>query len=108
MTPRDVRVLGMRDDKRVVSDAMALSVQSATFVASVGHCLIVKSHEVEVLKAQLVVEQNLVEDCQCVIRSLKKERENTAEENQHQLEILHKENQKLSKIIDFYSQDMQK
>ncbi|CAL9025811.1 unnamed protein product [Prunus brigantina] len=108
MTPRDVHVLGMRDDKLVVSDAMALSVQSVTFVTTVGHHLIVKSHEVEVLKAQLVVERNLVEDCQRVIRSLKKERANTAEANRHQLEILQEENQKLSKMADFYSQDMQK
>ncbi|CAL9018440.1 unnamed protein product [Prunus brigantina] len=108
VTPRDVHVLGMRDDNRVVSDVMALSVQSAASIASVGHRLIVKSHEVEVLKAQLVAERNLVEDCQCVIRSLKRERENTVEANRHQLEILHEENQKLSKIVDFYSQDMQK
>ncbi|CAL2248072.1 unnamed protein product [Prunus armeniaca] len=31
-----------------------------------------------------------------------------AEANQHQLAILQEENQKLSKIADFYSQDMQK
>ncbi|CAL2255833.1 unnamed protein product [Prunus armeniaca] len=89
VTPRDVRVLGMRDNNRVVSDAMALSVRSAASVASVGHRLIVKSYE-------------------RVIRSLKRERENTVEANRHLLEILHEENQKLSKMVDFYSQDMQK
>ncbi|CAL9010955.1 unnamed protein product [Prunus brigantina] len=55
-----------------MSDAMTLSVQSTTFVASVEHRLIVKSHEVQVLRAQLVVERNLVEDCQSVIRRLKR------------------------------------
>ncbi|KAI5334725.1 hypothetical protein L3X38_024858 [Prunus dulcis] len=65
VTPRDVRVLGMRDDKRG--------------------------------------EWNLGEDCQRVIRSLKRERENTAEANRHHLEILHEENQKLSKMVDFLS-----
>ncbi|CAL8136749.1 unnamed protein product [Prunus armeniaca] len=33
---------------------------------------------------------------------------NIAEANRHQLAILQEENQKLSKIVDFYSQDMQK
>ncbi|CAL2265997.1 unnamed protein product [Prunus armeniaca] len=51
VTHRDVCVLGMRDDNQVVSEAMALLVQSAASVASVGHHLIVKSHEVEVLRA---------------------------------------------------------
>ncbi|CAL9000735.1 unnamed protein product [Prunus brigantina] len=67
VTPRDVRMLGTRDDNRVVSEAMALSVQSAASVASVGHRLIVKSHEVEMLK---------------------RERAKTVETNRHQLEIL--------------------
>ncbi|KAI5333974.1 hypothetical protein L3X38_024107 [Prunus dulcis] len=40
--------------------------------------------------------------------SLKKEKAKTTEVNQHQLEIFQEENQKLSKIVDFYSQDMQK
>ncbi|CAL8169807.1 unnamed protein product [Prunus armeniaca] len=108
VTPRDVHVLRMRNDTRVVRDAMALSVQSVTFVTTVGHRLIVKSHVVEVLKSQLVVERNLVENCQRVIGSLKKERANTTEANRYQLEILQEENQKLSKMVDFYSQDMQK
>ncbi|KAI5332491.1 hypothetical protein L3X38_022620 [Prunus dulcis] len=46
VTPRDVRVFGTRDDNRVVSDVMALSMQSAASVASVGHHFIVKSHEI--------------------------------------------------------------
>ncbi|KAI5342492.1 hypothetical protein L3X38_010367 [Prunus dulcis] len=100
--------MGARDDNQVVSDAMTLSMQSAAYVASVGHRLIVKSHEVEVLRAQLVAEQNLVEDCQRVIRSLKRERANLAEANRHQLEILQEENQKLLKMVDFYSQYIQK
>ncbi|KAI5323651.1 hypothetical protein L3X38_032723 [Prunus dulcis] len=54
VTPRDVSVLGTRDDNRVVSEAMTLSVQSEISVASVGHRLIVKSHEMEMLRAQLV------------------------------------------------------
>ncbi|KAI5323144.1 hypothetical protein L3X38_032216 [Prunus dulcis] len=44
MTHRDVRVLRTRGDNWVVSDVMALRVQSAASVASVGHHLIVKSH----------------------------------------------------------------
>ncbi|CAL9022024.1 unnamed protein product, partial [Prunus brigantina] len=87
---------------------MTLSVQSAVLVASVGHRLIVKSHEVQVLRAQLIVEWNLVEDCERVIKSLKREKAKTAEENRHQLEILQEEKQKLSKMVDYYSQDMQK
>ncbi|CAL2265482.1 unnamed protein product [Prunus armeniaca] len=86
--PRNVRVLGTMNDNRVVSDVMALSVQRVAFVASVGHRLIVKSHEVQVLRAQLVAERSLVEDCQRVIRSLKRETTNTVEANRHQLEIL--------------------
>lgn len=79
MTPMDMRMLGTRDDNRVVSDAMGFGVQSAASVASVRHRLIVKFHEVQVLRAQLVVEQNLVEDCQSVIRRLKRERTKTLE-----------------------------
>ncbi|CAL2260542.1 unnamed protein product [Prunus armeniaca] len=86
---------------------MTLSVQRAASFASVGHRFIVKSHEVQVLRAQLVIERNLVEDCQRTIRRLKRERAKTLE-TQHQLEILHEENQKLSKMVDFYSKDMQK
>ncbi|CAL9010735.1 unnamed protein product [Prunus brigantina] len=67
----------MRDDNRVVSDAMALSVQRAAFVASVGHCLIVKSHESRIW--------------------LKRERANMAETNRHQLEILQEENKSYHK-----------
>ncbi|KAI5354213.1 hypothetical protein L3X38_007108 [Prunus dulcis] len=63
VTPRDVLVLGRRDDNQVVSDVMALSVQSAASIASVGHRLIVKSHEEQVLRSQLVAERNLVADC---------------------------------------------
>ncbi|CAL8988821.1 unnamed protein product, partial [Prunus brigantina] len=73
VTPNDVRVLGIMDDNRVVSDDVTLSLQSATSVTSVRHRLIVKSHEVQVLRAQLVAERNLVEDCQSVIRKLKRE-----------------------------------
>ncbi|CAL2227664.1 unnamed protein product [Prunus armeniaca] len=62
--PKDVRVLGTRDDNRLVSDAMALSVQSAASIATVGHRLIEKSHEVQVLRAQLAAERNLVDDYQ--------------------------------------------
>ncbi|KAI5327727.1 hypothetical protein L3X38_027123 [Prunus dulcis] len=40
VTPKDVRMLGTMDDNRVVSDAMSLSVQSATSVTSVEHRLI--------------------------------------------------------------------
>ncbi|KAI5327346.1 hypothetical protein L3X38_026742 [Prunus dulcis] len=56
----------------------------------------------------LVAERSLVEDCQRVIRSSKRERTKTAEVNRRQLETLQEENQKLSKMVDFYSQDMQK
>ncbi|CAL8992402.1 unnamed protein product [Prunus brigantina] len=45
--PRDVRILGTRDDNRLVSDVMVLSVQSAASIASVGHHLIVKSPKVQ-------------------------------------------------------------
>ncbi|CAL2245851.1 unnamed protein product [Prunus armeniaca] len=60
---------GTRDDNLVVSDVMTLSVQSEASFTCVGHRLIVKSHEL-------------------VIRSLKRERANTAEANRHQIEIL--------------------
>lgn len=52
-----------------------------------------------------MAERSLVEDCQRVIRSLKRERTKTAEVNRRQLEIFQEENQKLSKMVDFYSQD---
>ncbi|CAL8100992.1 unnamed protein product [Prunus armeniaca] len=87
-TPKDVLVLGRSDDNQVVSDAMILSVQSVASVASVGHHLIVKSHE-------------------SIIRRLKRDRAKTLEETRHQLEILQEDNQKLSKIIYFYSKNMQ-
>ncbi|KAL6284504.1 hypothetical protein ACE6H2_015433 [Prunus campanulata] len=83
VTPNDVRMLGTRDDNRVVSDAMTLSMQSAASATSVGHHLIVKSHEVQVLRAQLVAEGSLVEDCQHAIGSLNWERAKTADETQH-------------------------
>ncbi|KAI5327008.1 hypothetical protein L3X38_026404 [Prunus dulcis] len=88
VTPKDVRLLGTRDDNQLVSDAMVLSVQSAASVISVGHRLFVKSHESS-------------------IRRLKRERAKTLEETRYQLEILQEENQKLSKMVDFYSKDMQ-
>ncbi|KAI5335468.1 hypothetical protein L3X38_025601 [Prunus dulcis] len=47
VTPRDVPVLGTSDDNRLVSDSMALSVQSTAFVASMGHRLTAKYHEVQ-------------------------------------------------------------
>ncbi|CAL2254456.1 unnamed protein product [Prunus armeniaca] len=60
----DVHVLGTREDNRVVTDVMALSMQSATSVASMGHRQIVKSHEVlQVLRTQLQTQQSLVKDC---------------------------------------------
>ncbi|KAI5312332.1 hypothetical protein L3X38_041505 [Prunus dulcis] len=78
VTPMDVRVLGTRDDNRLVRDAMALSVQSVASIGSVGHRLIANSHEVQVLRAQLTAKQDL------------------------------EENEKLSKIVSVYSKDMQK
>lgn len=59
MTPRNLHVLGTRIDNWVVNDVMTLSVQSVALVASMGPHLIVKSYEVQVLRAQLVVEDNL-------------------------------------------------
>ncbi|CAL8085997.1 unnamed protein product [Prunus armeniaca] len=41
------------NDKQLVSDAMTLSMQSVVSVPSVGHRLIVKSYEVQVLRSQL-------------------------------------------------------
>lgn len=54
VTLRDVRILGTKDDNCLVSDVVALSVQNATTIASVGHRLIAKSYEVQVLRALLV------------------------------------------------------
>ena len=51
VTPRDVRILGTRDDNWLVSEVMALSVQSAASITSVGYRLIAKSHEVQILRA---------------------------------------------------------
>ncbi|CAL8113757.1 unnamed protein product [Prunus armeniaca] len=73
VTPKDVCVLGTRDDNRVVSDDVTLSVQSATSVTSVRHRLIVKSHEVQVERVifgsssdgpQKVVRENPKEEVQ--------------------------------------------
>ncbi|CAL9028514.1 unnamed protein product [Prunus brigantina] len=47
VTPMDVRILGTKDDNWLVSDVVALSVQNATTIASVGHRLIAKSYEVQ-------------------------------------------------------------
>ncbi|CAL2228311.1 unnamed protein product [Prunus armeniaca] len=104
----DVRILGMRDDNWLVSDVVALNVQSAASIASVGHRLIAKSHKMQVLRAQLVAEQNLVYEYHRDIKRLKKNRAKTAEENQRQLQILQEENEKLSKMVDSYSKGMQK
>ncbi|ONH95911.1 hypothetical protein PRUPE_7G095400 [Prunus persica] len=76
-----MRILGTRDDNRLVSDVVALSVQSGASIASVGHRLIGKSHEVQVLRAQLMAEQNLIDEYQCDIKRLKKNRAKTAEKN---------------------------
>ncbi|KAL6284648.1 hypothetical protein ACE6H2_015577 [Prunus campanulata] len=108
VTPKDIRVFGTRDDNRVASDAMALSVQSAACVASLGHRLLAKSHEVEVLKGQLAAERSMVEDCQTAIKSLKRERARIVEVNRHQLEVLRDENKNLSKMVELYSRDMRK
>ncbi|CAL2266646.1 unnamed protein product [Prunus armeniaca] len=97
VTPRDVHILGMRDDNRLVSNVMVLSMQSAASIASVGHRLIAKSYEVQVLRAQLVAEKNLVDEYQRDIKRLKKNKANTAEENQRQLQILQEENEKAIK-----------
>ncbi|KAI5324440.1 hypothetical protein L3X38_033513 [Prunus dulcis] len=82
VTPRDVRILGTRDDNWLVSDVVVLSVQSAASIASVGHRLIAKSSEVQVLRSQLVAEQNLVDEYQRDIKRLKKNRAKTTEKNQ--------------------------
>ncbi|CAL9001351.1 unnamed protein product [Prunus brigantina] len=108
VTPRDACILGMRDDNRLVSDVVVLSVQSVASIISVGHRLIAKSYEVQILRAQLVAEQNLVDEYQRDIKRLKKNRAKTAEENQRQLQTLQEENEKLSKMIDSYSKGMQK
>ena len=108
VTPKDIRVLGTRDDNRVVSDALALSVQSTATVASLGHRLLAKSHEVEVLKGQLAAERSMVEECQTAIKSLKRERSRIVEVNRHQLEVLRDENKNLSKMVELYSRDMRK
>ncbi|ONH90147.1 hypothetical protein PRUPE_8G037200 [Prunus persica] len=104
----DVRVLGTRDDNRLVRDAMALSVQSVASIGSVGHRPIANSHEVQVLRAQLTAEQDLVNEYQRDIKRLKKDRARKAEEYRHQLQILQEENEKLSKMVSVYSKDMQK
>ncbi|KAL6293942.1 hypothetical protein ACE6H2_002084 [Prunus campanulata] len=88
VTPKDIRVLGTRDHNPVMSDALALSVQSTATVASVGHRLLAKSHEVEVLKGQLAAERSLVEECQSIIKSLKRERARIVENMRKQLEDL--------------------
>ncbi|CAL9000138.1 unnamed protein product [Prunus brigantina] len=108
VTPRDVRVLGTRDDNRLVSDSMAMSVQSVTSIASVGHRLIAKYHEVQVLRAQLATQRNLVDDYQREIKILKNDRTKTTEDNRRQRQILREENKELSKIVNFYANDMQK
>ncbi|CAL8156629.1 unnamed protein product [Prunus armeniaca] len=106
--PRDVRVLEARDDNWLVSDATTLSVQSAESIASVGHHLIAKSHEAQVLRAQLAAKRNLVDECQREIKRSKKDRAKTTKENRPQLGILQEENEELSKVVNFYSKDMQK
>ncbi|KAL6286691.1 hypothetical protein ACE6H2_011081 [Prunus campanulata] len=108
VTPKDIRVLGTRDDNRVISDALTLSMQSTTCVASLVHRLLAKSHEVEVLKAQLAADRSMVEECQTAIKSLKRERARIVEVNRHQLEVLQNENKNLSKMVELYSCDMRK
>ncbi|KAL6269659.1 hypothetical protein ACE6H2_026570 [Prunus campanulata] len=98
VTPKDIRVFGTRDDNRVASDALAL----------LGHRLLAKSHEVEVLKGQLAAERSMVEECQSAIKSLKRERARIVEVNRHQLEVLRDENKTLSKMVELYSRDMRK
>ncbi|KAL6288264.1 hypothetical protein ACE6H2_012654 [Prunus campanulata] len=88
VTPKDIRVFGTRDDNRVTSDALALSVQSTACVASLGHRLLAKSHEVEVLRGQLAAERSMVEECQSIIKSLKRERARIVEDMRKQLEDL--------------------
>ncbi|KAL6286117.1 hypothetical protein ACE6H2_010507 [Prunus campanulata] len=73
VTPRDLRILGMWDGNRIVSNVVAMGVQSAACIASVGHRLIAKTHEVQFLKAQLTAEQKLVDEYQRDNRRLKKE-----------------------------------
>lgn len=107
MTPRDVHVLGTRKDNQPVSDALKLSVQSTASVASVSHHLIVKSHKVQVLRAKLQAQQNLVEDFQSVIRRLKKDKAKTIKDTHRQIETLQDWNKELSKMVSIYSRDMQ-
>ncbi|KAI5350619.1 hypothetical protein L3X38_003510 [Prunus dulcis] len=108
VTSRDGRVLASKDDNRLVSEVVALSVQTAASIASVRHRLISKTHEVQFLRAQLVPEQNLVDEYQRENKRLKKERTRMAEENQRQFHLLQEENEKLSKMVAFYSKEMQK
>ncbi|KAL6284592.1 hypothetical protein ACE6H2_015521 [Prunus campanulata] len=109
MTPRDLRILGMRDDNRIVNDVVAMGVQSATCIANVGHRLIAKTHEVQFLKAQLTAEQKLVYEYQRDNRRLKKDKTEREEKHRHQLEILRAENEKhRSQMITFYSKEMPK
>ena len=106
VTPRDARVLGAKCDNRIVSDAMALAAQSTTTVATVGYRLIAKSRELELVRAQLAASQSVVEDCQGIIRDMKKERARMVEFNRRQLEGLQAENKQLSSMVDLYAKDM--
>ncbi|VVA39446.1 PREDICTED: LOC109946288 [Prunus dulcis] len=82
--------------------------REAASIASVGPSFTAKLYEVQVLRDQLVTERNLVDKYQRGIKRLKRDRAKTAEENQRQFQILQEENEKLSKIVYFYSKDMQK
>ncbi|CAL2240265.1 unnamed protein product [Prunus armeniaca] len=88
VTPRDVRVLESKDDNWLVSEVVALSVQTAASIVSVGHRLISKTHEVQFLRAQLLAEQNFVDEYQDENKRLKKERTRMAEENRRQFHLL--------------------
>ncbi|KAI5351539.1 hypothetical protein L3X38_004430 [Prunus dulcis] len=107
VTPRYVRVLASKDDSQLLNEVMA-SVQTAASIASVGRRLISKTHEVQFLRAQLVAEQNLVDEYQRENNRFKKERTRMAEENRRQFHLLQEENEKLSKMVAFYSKEMQK
>lgn len=86
LTPKDMRVLGKKDEHTAIEDVMALSVQCAVSIANLGQRLRVRNQEVQELTTQLGIQRCALRECHQLVKTqrdeLNAERERTAREVQ--------------------------
>jgi uncharacterized protein YdcH (DUF465 family) len=90
ITRRDEKLLADRTDAQAIKDSLAFSIQGAASVLNMARRLHVRGNEIQALRAQVLILQQLFMD----FRRRNKD--------------LHQENRKLKKIVDSYANDLGK